>query len=88
MKSSLSKKVFLAIFLLLLLLICGYSIYIYLGLQKIEKVEIPQNNQELGINSVHEENSYPDIRNIALFGIDTGRQKSDPPHSDSIIILT
>ncbi|NLM35339.1 MAG: LCP family protein [Clostridiales bacterium] len=88
MRTSLSKKIFFALFLLLLIIICGYSIYIYLGLQKIERVEIPQGKEELGINSVHVENSDSDIRNIALFGIDTGRHKSDPPHSDTIIILT
>lgn len=88
MKTSLSKKIFFILFLLILILISGYSIYIYLGFQKIEKVEIPQSKEELGINFVTSEKSYSDIRNIALFGIDTGRQKSDPPHSDTIIILT
>lgn len=88
MKASLSKKIFFMVLLLILILICGYSLYIYLALQKIKKVEIPESKEELGINSVLIDNPESDIRNIALFGIDTGRQKSDPPHSDTIIILT
>ncbi|NLZ48074.1 MAG: LCP family protein [Clostridiales bacterium] len=88
MKASLSKKIFFTLFLMIFILVCGYFLYIYLGLKKIEKVEIPQSKEELGINYVEVKESPLDIRNIALFGIDTGREKYDPPHSDTIIILT
>jgi LCP family protein required for cell wall assembly len=73
---------------LVLLALLSFSIYLYYGLQKIHRVVIPQNNEELGIKPQALVQKESEIRNIALFGIDIGRDPTDPPHSDSIIVVT
>ncbi len=73
-------------------------------LNKIKTNKISKTDEDLGINMkepiVEEKESDVDnhkydslqkvdgIVNIALFGIDTGREKNDVPHSDAIIIGT
>lgn len=47
-----------------------------------------QNNEDVNKWATTDYKSDNSILNIALFGIDIGRNKSDPPHSDSIIIAT
>lgn len=50
--------------------------------------EIVKNNEYLNGGTTTGYESDNSILNIALFGIDIGREKTDPPHSDSIIIAT
>ncbi|WP_139904862.1 LCP family protein [Clostridium thermarum] len=78
----------LSILIILSFIVIAFLLYIYNGLQKIRRVEIPQNYEELGIKPQAQAHATTGIRNIALFGIDIGRHPNDPPHSDSIIIVT
>jgi anionic cell wall polymer biosynthesis LytR-Cps2A-Psr (LCP) family protein len=71
------------------------AIYAYNQFNKIKNVKISKNDSDLGISIPSEpEITYsPDqksdeIRSIALFGTDVGRDRYDLPHSDSIIIAT
>lgn len=50
--------------------------------------EIVKNNEYLNGGTATSYESDNSILNIALFGVDIGREKTDPPHSDSIIIAT
>lgn len=63
-----------------------------LGIGKVvsddSKEETIENNEYLNGGTITGYESDNSILNIALFGIDTGREKTDPPHSDSIIIAT
>jgi LCP family protein required for cell wall assembly len=59
--------------------------------QKIEESEIiniEQPKADYIAESQVQEKYSDDIKSIALFGVDTGRNKYDVPHSDSIIIAT
>lgn len=61
---------------------------IYFGLGKINKVDIKQDDESLGINQeVKKKAEENDIVNIALFGIDR-RTKTEPCRSDSIIVVS
>jgi polyisoprenyl-teichoic acid--peptidoglycan teichoic acid transferase len=98
------KKVLFSIVLLLIAFATITGIYAYSQINKIKNVKISKTDQDLGINIKLEEiedepdiirlhdsdsESYSsEIRSIALFGIDVGRNKYDVPHSDSIIIAT
>jgi len=63
--------------------------YVYYQLNKIKTVDISKKAEDLGIkNPTAIDNSGEEIINVALFGVDVGRDKNDPPHSDSIIIAT
>lgn len=62
--------------------------YVYFNLNNIEKVPLPLTNEELGIHPWVSAKDDTSIRSIAIFGIDTGRNPNDPPHSDSIMIVT
>jgi polyisoprenyl-teichoic acid--peptidoglycan teichoic acid transferase len=88
-KMSKNKKVVLwtlgVVLFLLLGLIGGGYWYANNMLNKVEKVEINTNSEELGIKPEVEERSK-EIRNIALFGIDA--PEGDVGRSDSIMILT
>jgi polyisoprenyl-teichoic acid--peptidoglycan teichoic acid transferase len=88
-KMSKNKKVVLwtlgVVLFLLLGLIGGGYWYANNMLNKVEKVEINTNSEELGIKPEVEEKSK-EIRNIALFGIDA--PEGDVGRSDSIMILT
>ncbi|GAA0083730.1 LCP family protein [Clostridium sp. CTA-7] len=88
-KMSKNKKVVLwtlgVLLFLLLGLIGGGYWYANIMLNKVEKVEINTNSEELGIKPEVEEKSK-EIRNIALFGIDA--PEGDVGRSDSIMILT
>lgn len=63
-----------------------------LGIGKVtldeSKEEIVESNEYLNRGTTTNYKSDNSILNIALFGIDIGREKTDPPHSDSIIIAT
>jgi LCP family protein required for cell wall assembly len=82
------RKSLSILIILLFFVVLASALYIYNGLQKIRRVEIPLNYEELGINPQVQAHIDTGIRNIALFGIDIGRDPKDPPHSDSIIIVT
>ena len=87
-KGTAFKKILSLIFILILLSLLSFTIFMYYGLEKIHRVTIPQNNEDLGIKPQFLVQKQSGIRNIALFGIDIGRDPTDPPHSDSIIIVT
>lgn len=88
------KKKLKRIFLIILCAILTISIlafsYVYFKLDKVKNVKINKSNVALGINTPAkaEAKQQEDIINIALFGVDVGRDKYDVPHSDSIIIVT
>lgn len=78
----------LALLLVSVFLVCGY---VYYTLNAIKTVKISKNNRDLGIKVTTVSAVKRDtgkITNIALFGIDTGREKHEAKHSDSIIILS
>lgn len=71
------------------------AIYAYNQLNKIKHVKISKSDTDLGIILPYEpeiayspEQKSDEIRSIALFGTDVGRDRYDLPHSDSIIIAT
>lgn len=71
----------------------GAAIYTYSQINKIENVRISKSNEDLGINIEQLDFTVPEsfneeIKSIALFGIDSGREKYEVPRSDSIIIAT
>lgn len=87
-KHSAFKRGLSIFFIFILLSLAAGGAYLYSSLERIEKVPIPITNEELGIHPWVSARDDVSVRNIALFGIDTGRNPSDPPHSDSIIIIT
>jgi polyisoprenyl-teichoic acid--peptidoglycan teichoic acid transferase len=98
------KKVLFTIALLLIAFATTTGIYAYSQINKIKTVKISKTDEDLGINIkseaikaepdtirlayIDEESYSSEIRSIALFGIDVGRDKYDVAHSDSIIIAT
>jgi LCP family protein required for cell wall assembly len=65
--------------------------YVYFSLNSIKTVKITKTNKALGIkvSNIKAVNDVSEpIINIALFGIDTGREKHEAKHSDSIMILS
>jgi LCP family protein required for cell wall assembly len=98
------KKVLFTIALLLIAFATTTGIYAYSQINKIKNVKISKTDEDLGINIkskaieadpgtirldyVNNESYSSEIRSIALFGIDVGRDKYDVAHSDSIIIAT
>lgn len=70
-------------------------IIVYTDLKSYKNINSIKNNKSSGINSKDNLNNNKnskkdkkDIINIALFGVDTGREKNEAAHSDSIIIAT
>lgn len=88
------KKRIKRVFIIILCSILTFSLltfsYVYLKLDKVKSVKINKSNVALGIQAPAkvETKQQEDIINIALFGVDVGRDKYDVPHSDSIIIVT
>jgi len=82
-------KYILIVAAVLILIAGSISGYTYYQLSKVNTVEISKKNEDLGIKNppVTEEKSE-EIINIALFGVDVGRDKYDVPNSDSIMIAT
>lgn len=82
------KKVFLIVFLIVIISVGSVLGYGYYKLSKIKTVPITKTNEALGIkpveNAVEEDKN---IVNIALFGLDK-RDKAEPGRSDSIMVLT
>jgi len=84
-----SKKIVLLLLSVFFIVVAGSFGYGYYQFSKIKTVEISKKNEDLGIkNPPIEEEKGEEIINVALFGVDVGRSKDDPPHSDSIIIAT
>ncbi|MCB6571831.1 LCP family protein [Eubacterium limosum] len=83
---STGKKVALIIVAIIFALILGGGLYAYSYIQntmnKMDKVDISDNAQDLGIT----ENKNGEIVNIALYGIDAA--EGETGRSDSIMILT
>lgn len=84
-----AKKVVIILISIVFTFIVAVVGYGYYQLSKVKTVKISKKNEDLGIKNqpVAEEKSE-EIINVALFGVDVGRSKDDPPHSDSIIIAT
>jgi LCP family protein required for cell wall assembly len=80
------KKIVLWILGIIIFAVLSGSAYVYLQLNKINKVEIPKTDSELDISN---EASKLDsqVTNIALLGTDS-RNAADAGHSDSIMILS
>ena len=85
-----SKKIIICIISILLItilsLFVGGYIYVHNTLNKVEEIKINTDNENIGINEETEE-EFKEIRNIALFGIDS-RNDDLVGRSDSIMILT
>lgn len=83
---STGKKVALIILAVIIALLLGGGLYAYSYIQntmnKMEKVDISNNAEDLGVT----ENKNADIVNIALYGIDA--PEGETGRSDSIMILT
>lgn len=77
----------ISILLIAILGIFAYGYYyIHSTISKVEEIEINTDNDNIGISQETEE-EYKEIRNIALFGIDS-RNDDLVGRSDSIMILT
>lgn len=87
--STIKKKKPLIIALsILAAIIIGIIIYGYQMLNKVDNVEISDEDEDLGIEEVEEiEERRTDVTNIALFGVDT-TDLSKNARSDSIIIAS
>jgi len=84
-----SKKIVLLLLSVIFIVVAGSFGYGYYQFSKIKTVKISKKNEDLGIkNPPIKEEKGEEIINVALFGVDVGRSKDDPPHSDSIIIAT
>lgn len=83
---STGKKVALIILAVIIALLLGGGLYAYSYIQntmnKMDKVDISSNAEDLGVT----ENKNADIVNIALYGIDA--PEGETGRSDSIMILT
>lgn len=93
MKKKRLKKVIIIILCTILTLSLVTFSYVYSRLDKMKSVKINKSNVALGIKTpvkatTTDDKSQEEIINIALFGVDVGRDKYDVPHSDSIIIVT
>lgn len=65
--------------------------YVYYTLNSIKINKIAKDNVSLGIKPAilkPKQNKDDEIENIALFGVDTGREKYEAAHSDSVMILS
>lgn len=87
--------------LVLVLTLMSTGAFAYVELSKVKITQIPRTDEDLGIahQSPNDDKltagspavisaDNKKIRNIALFGVDTGRVANDVPHSDTIMILT
>ena len=85
-----SRKIILWIISILLIaifsLFIGGYFYVHNTLNKVDELEINTDNENIGIKEETEE-EFKEIRNIALFGIDS-RNDDLVGRSDSIMILT
>lgn len=79
---------FTIVFLLGAFMVYNYSKNIIANLNKIERIDIGENDKDLMINEgVRASHADADVINIALFGMD-GRAEVDGSRSDSIILLS
>ena len=81
-----------AVMSIIILCLIAAGAYIYTNLNQIKKKTISQNNANLGITKTVQSSAKNEkdnkIVNIALFGLDTGREKYEAAHSDAIMILS
>ncbi len=86
-KDRTSRQVFRKVFFISLIVFtimgCGF-LYVYNMLDKMNTVDIPKTNEELGIKEEFDKND--NIINIALFGVD--KRGAGTGRSDSIMIAT
>lgn len=91
MKKKHFKPILISILCLIIIIsTCTFS-YVYLKLGKVKNVKIDKSNSALGIKApikAEAKEEEENITNIALFGVDIGREKDDVPHSDAILIVT
>lgn len=80
-------KIILTLAIILLIMILIPSLYSFQLLEKVNTVEIPKIDDELGIREEVVEKQNKEITNIALFGVDS-RSSSYKGRADSIIILS
>lgn len=83
---SVKFKILISIITIVLLFVVTGTVYIYMELNKVKKVEIPKTSKDLNISSKAEayDNS---ITNIAFYGLDR-RAKDEASRSDAIIIVS
>ena len=89
-----NKKIIISVMIILAVMITGTSIYSSRLLGKMNNIEIPENDKDLGITPLPIEKDSPSsekeiskITNIALFGIDR-RNPSEIGRSDSMMIAS
>lgn len=82
-KMSMGKKILIGIISLVLILCVGGYVYVYTTLNKVNNVELDNTDLEITVNP---EIDTTNIKNIAIFGIDSS--DGDIGRSDSIMILT
>ena len=89
---NLFKKAVKVILGIILLCLVASGAYVYTNLNQIKKKTISQSNANLGITRTSQSSAKNEddnkIVNIALFGLDTGREKYEAAHSDAIMILS
>ena len=90
-KWSASKKLVVALCIILAIILIAAAIvfiYIKVTLGQIDRVELPTNQIDLGINSeTAEQYQEADVTNIALFGVDS-RNDDNVGRSDALMILS
>lgn len=83
---SVKFKILISIITIVLLFVVTGTVYIYMELNKVKKVEIPKTSKDLNISS-KAENYDNSITNIAFYGLDR-RAKDEASRSDAIIIVS
>lgn len=82
------KKVWITILILFLIIVFSGLYLFYSSLSKVKRVDLPVNNEEIGISQKSlEENEAADVLNIAFFGLDA-RNPDLASRSDSIMVVS
>ncbi|MDV3427907.1 MAG: LCP family protein [Bacillota bacterium] len=82
------KKVWVSILVLSLIIVASGLYLLNSSLNKIKRVDLPTNNEEIGISQeIPEENEAAGVLNIAFFGLDA-RNPDLASRSDSIMVVS
>lgn len=86
-----AKKIIIWLIIILIIAASGTAGYICYNMSKIKHVNISKTNKDLGIKSsvaVSAAQSDNKVVNIALYGVDSGREKYSSENSDCIMIMS
>lgn len=83
-------KGFLITLLAMIIVFAASTGFVFSKLNKVKTTKISKTNEDLGIDTskIQNTNDSDKVTNIALFGVDTGREAKEAAHSDSLMILS